>query len=581
MPHAEAEAWAVDSEWGFRGGRVDQEDAWEPVMFCAVGLGSRRRLSFPGCDHALHAFLRENAGGLFVAHNAVSEMKYLLRLGAPIPARWFDTFVGYRWLTNRPGPPAAGLSEALHALGLAGSAPAAKKELRRRILHLRFDPACGRELRAITDYCLADCDGCAALYGRLAALVPAGHMAHWSEYLKAVARMELRGIPFDLTAYRVALAALPSIRAGLIAGVNRTAPVYVDCVFKRGRFLAWCRARGIAWPVRRAGASGRPAHSLDKDAFKAMEARHPFIARVKEVRKTLDQLKRRPLAVDGGAGRHRPPTCPFRSITGRNEPTGFVFSGPKWLRHLMVPESPGHVLAYMDYVAQEVGIAAALSGDPAMLADYAAEDCHMGSAIRAGAAPPGATKATHPAERRRFKAVNLGVLYGQTARGISARLGVSRHEAEALLEAHRPLFPVYWRWSERSVQAAYGRGEIRTPCGWRCRVPQGRNERTWMSWPMQAAGADLMRLTVTYLDRQGVRLLAAVHDGFLLSCRRGQVAELRAAVAHAASAAVGHVLPGATLRWEMAVHEGRYKDEDGAAMWDEVRAILGEVADGW
>ncbi len=37
------EVWAVDSEWGFRGGRVDHESAWEPVALCVVGLRSGAR----------------------------------------------------------------------------------------------------------------------------------------------------------------------------------------------------------------------------------------------------------------------------------------------------------------------------------------------------------------------------------------------------------------------------------------------------------------------------------------------------------------------------------------------------------
>ncbi|HEX5270306.1 MAG TPA: hypothetical protein VFW33_07465, partial [Gemmataceae bacterium] len=46
----------------------------------------------------------------------------------------------------------------------------------------------------ITDYWLSDCDGCGALYDRVSGQVPAELMAHWAEYLTAVARMELRGI---------------------------------------------------------------------------------------------------------------------------------------------------------------------------------------------------------------------------------------------------------------------------------------------------------------------------------------------------------------------------------------------------
>jgi hypothetical protein len=88
-----------------------------------------------------------------------------------------------------------------------------------------------------------------------------------------------------------------------------------------------------------------------------------------------------------------------------------------------------------------------------------------------------------------------------------------------------------------------------------------------------------MRLTVTYLDRQVVRVLAPVHDHFLLSCRREQLADLRAAVDDACEAAVDQVLPGFPLHWELTVHDrGRFKDEDGRPLWDRLQTILEEVA---
>src|SRR5688572_3988817 len=116
------EIWAVDSEWGFRGDRVDQESAWEPVVLCLVGLRSGRRLSFWGRDPGLRAFFRDHVGDVFVAHYAVAEMKYLLRHGVPLPPNWFDTFVGFRYRTNRPGNLEAGLAPALQRLGLPGLA---------------------------------------------------------------------------------------------------------------------------------------------------------------------------------------------------------------------------------------------------------------------------------------------------------------------------------------------------------------------------------------------------------------------------------------------------------------------------
>jgi len=220
-----------------------------------------------------------------------------------------------------------------------------------------------------------------------------------------------------------------------------------------------------------------------------------------------------------------------------------------------------------------------LSGDPSMRAIYEDDDCHLGFAIRAGAAPASATKKSHTEVRKRYKAVNLGVMYGQTAYGVAERLGVTFLEARVVLEEHQRMFPTFWTWTERIVQGSYDRGWIVTPCGWRSIVPRLSNERTWMNWPMQSAGGDVMRLTMIYLDRQNVQLLAPVHDGFLMTCRRSQLDDLRAAVNYACRKAVEHVIPGFPLRWDFTVYQGRFEDEDGKPMWNRLRAVLREIGE--
>lgn len=573
------EIWFVDTEWGFREGRLDHESAREPVVLCVVGLRSGRRLSFWGRDPRLPAFFRDHASDQFVAHYSVAEMKYLLRLGIPLPERWFDTFVAWRYLRNRPSNLEAGLSVALHTLGLANRAPAEKKELQLRIAQLRFDPDSPDDRQEIINYCFSDCDGCGALYTEIHDEIKTDAMAHWVEYLKAVARMELRGIPIDVEGMVAIREHSPLILAALIGDVNATWPIFDGKSFRKIEFLRWCRTVGIGWPTAISSATGKRYHPLDDETFKAMEWRHPFIAQVRQVRKTLAQFGKRSLVVDRVTHRHYYGTSVFRSVTGRNQPKKFIFSGPKWMRFLITPESPGHVLVYVDYTAQEIGIAAALSCDAPMREIYEASDCHMAFAVRAGAAPSGATKESHREVRSRYKTVNLGVLYGQSEYGIADRLGITHREAAVMLEAHRELFPRFWKFSDKIVQGSYDRGWIRTPCHWRSLVPSSSNERTWMNWPMQATGGDIMRLTVTYLDRQGVRILAPVHDGFLLSCGGDQVDDLRAAVDYACGMAVEQVLPGFPLRWDFTVFEnGRFEDEDGLPQWRRLKEIVPEIA---
>ena len=123
----------------------------------------------------------------------------------------------------------------------------------------------------------------------------------------------------------------------------------------------------------------------------------------------------------GHDGRNRCLLSPFGSRTGRNSPsnTKFVFGPATWIRHLITPE-PGHGLAYLDWSAQEIGIAGVLSGDTALQDAYLSGDPYLRFAQQAGAVPPTATKASHGALRDLYKTVMLGTNYGLSEVGLAA-----------------------------------------------------------------------------------------------------------------------------------------------------------------
>lgn len=233
----------------------------------------------------------------------------------------------------------------------------------------------------------------------------------------------------------------------------------------------------------------------------------------------------------------------------------------------MIPKSPEHALCYIDFTGQEIGIAAALSGDLMMKEMYEFNDPHMWLAIKDGAAPSDATKRTHRKIRDKYKTVSLGVLYGQSEHGISTRLGITLAEAKELLNTHKELFPTYWSWVKRVVQSAFDRGEITTKLGWGCKIPGNTNPRTIMNWPIQSTGSEILRLTMIYMHQMRVQILAPVHDAVLVSSRINQLDDLKTAIHLACSTAVAQVLDDFPLRWEVTTHYGRYFDKDGKELW--------------
>lgn len=294
------------------------------------------------------------------------------------------------------------------------------------------------------------------------------------------------------------------------------------------------------------------------------------------MRVALGQLRLNDLAV-GADGCNRCLLSPFRSETGRNQPSNsrFIFGPSRWIRGLIRPPQ-GYGLAYIDFSSQEIAIAAALSGDELMMQGYAEGDPYLAFAKAARLAPPDATKASHKAVRDRCKAVVLGVNYGMGADALAASLDISRAEANELMRLHRDTYRRFWAWSDEIVTSAMLTGEMQTVFGWRRRVGADVNARALMNFPMQANGAEMMRAAAIAATEAGIEVCAPVHDAFLIQAPLARldehVEQMRALMTKAGEAVAG----GFPVRTDATVvrYPNRYMDEGGRAMWDRVTALL-------
>jgi hypothetical protein len=560
----------VDCEWGYRDGRVGRESAWVPVVLCA-SVGGNRHHFLGRCDRLL-AFVEQYRDYVWVGHNVVAEMSYLLRLGVRLPPRWWCTMVGHRAMFNRAGRLDADLVTALTTAGLAKYIPADKDDIRERILHLRHNPA------EAVPYCFEDVDAAAALHDVQVGTVNPVSMHYWTTYLAAVARIELRGVPVDLPLLRRIWRGRPHICEQLRQQVNEVCRVYrANGSFSRKAFLRWCRREGIRWPLRPSDTDGRLRHSLADEVMEEMAGRHTFIGKLRDIRKTLRVLDQYPIRVDGRRARHHYSNMPFRSVTGRNQPSRWIFGAPKWMRFLVTPPTPDHILITADYRAQEIGVAAALSGDPLMKRMYDADDPHLAFAEMANAIPLGASADAIRAVRKTYKTANLAILYGQTATGLADRLGVEVERARELLQQHRDIFSAYHDWSDRVTTAAYQRGFVTTRAGWRARVDRGTRWRTWANFPVQANSADVMRLTTIALNALKVEVVGIVHDGWVVTCHRDDEPRVRTAIEAAKQIACDRLLGRFPLRMDVVTYPDRYADEDGQEVWEDIlRKLPGE-----
>ena len=126
----------------------------------------------------------------------------------------------------------------------------------------------------------------------------------------------------------------------------------------------------------------------------------------------------------------------------------------------------GHTIVNLDYKAQEIGIAAALSQDPQMMVDYATGDPYLAMGKLARRIPPDGTKESHGEIRNRFKAFSLGINYMMGLETLARRIKGSLTEAGSLMVFHKQKYRTFWRWVESEVSGALLTKKIMTACGW-------------------------------------------------------------------------------------------------------------------
>jgi len=362
----------------------------------------------------------------------------------------------------------------------------------------------------------------------------------------------------------------------LAAGAPATAPDDVPLGFSAARFADWLIRNNIPWPRLETGNL-----ALDDDTFRQMARTYPAVAPLRELRHTLGEMRLFSDLAVGTDGRNRCLLSAFRSITGRNQPSNakFIFGPSCWLRGLIRPE-PGRALAYIDWSQQEFGIAAALSGDKAMQDAYLSGDPYLTFAKQARAVPADATKASHKAERELFKVCALAVQYGMGEKSLARSLDKPEVIARELLRLHRSTYPVFWRWSEAAVNHAMLKGWLQTVFGWRVQVGQRANPRSLANFPMQANGAEMLRLACCLATERGIQVCAPIHDALLIEAADDEI-EVAVTATQAAMVEASQIaLDGFALRSDAKVvrHPDRYMDPRGEKMWNTVTAILADLA---
>jgi hypothetical protein len=575
--HGFRHVWAIDFEFVARPGD-------RPVVVCMVAKCGLTGTVFRFWSDKLDDCpFQCGDDELFVAYYASAESSCFDVLLWPRPRRVLDLFAEFRRLTNGAGNGHGnGLLGALLHFGLPTIGAEEKGDMRELIL--QGGPWTNEDRSRILDYCESDVD---AILRLLPLILQAyqytdadfGRALLRGRYMVAAGAVENFGVPIDTGLLDRLKRHWPTMTLQLICAIDSDFEVYDGKRFVAARFERYLVEHGIPWPRLPSGQL-----CLDEETFRQQAKVHPAIAPLRELRYTLGQLRLNDLGV-GPDGRNRTLLSAFRSKTGRNQPSSsrFIFGPSVWLRGLIRP-TEGRAIAYVDWSAQEVAIAGALSGDPLLWTAYESGDPYIGFARQAGLVPQYATKASHPNEREICKTIVLGVNYGMRPESIAQRAGIHLEEARELLRLHRETYHVFWDWAEAHVNRVLLGLPIQTTFGWRLHYPPncGReiNPRSILNWPMQANGAEMMRLAVSMAIEAGLMICAPIHDALLLEAPIDQIELQAAQLADIMGHASELVLQlGKRCRCDIKIirYPDRYQDDRGVVMFERVMALLEAV----
>ena len=209
------------------------------------------------------------------------------------------------------------------------------------------------------------------------------------------------------------------------------------------------------------------------------------------------------------------------------------------IRSAFVPDRDDWVLLAADYSQVELRVLAHFSGDRRLCEAFARdEDIHARVASEVNGVP---LAEVTPEMRRAAKAVNFGVVYGQSAFGLARSLGIERDEAAAFIDSYFAQYPGIDGFLTQVLADARKHGYVKTILGRRrairgIRENAGRQrnlaERTAVNTVIQGSAADLIKVAMVAIHRRlraehfPARMLLQVHDELIFEVPRAELPQL-------------------------------------------------------
>ncbi len=308
-------------------------------------------------------------------------------------------------------------------------------------------------------------------------------------------------------------------------------------------------------------------YATSEDILVKLEKAHPIIPMILEYRQ-LRKLKSTyvdplPTMTDKIDGRIHTNFMQTVTATGRlssNNPNlqniPIRTAKGREIRKAFIPRGKEFTLMAADYSQIELRIIAALSNDVNMINAFkAGYDIHASTAARVFSVP---LEEVTREQRSAAKAVNFGIIYGQSAFGLSQNLNISRTEAKTIIDNYFDQYPTIKSYMDGAIAQAREKGYVETIMKRRRYLPdinsanavvRGFAERNAINAPIQGSAADIIKLAMVAVQREmkkadlQSKMILQVHDELVFDVHLSEKEKMYDLVKSAMESAINLVVP--------------------------------------
>lgn len=362
------------------------------------------------------------------------------------------------------------------------------------------------------------------------------------DYAARTAKMEATGYPIDYDSTKSFSESVPAILFKLQREINELfpdiTPFRLD--IKKGKYTwnqiatkAWVAASDHRHKWRRTDGGD---YSLSFDAFSDhFHVRHEFpedcfgsqMKRYLTFKRNLNGFLPAKKGASnfwdfvGSDNRVRPYMGIYGSQSSRSQPkaTGFLFLKSAWMRSLCTPDN-GRAVCGIDYKSEEFFLGGLISGDEMMIEAYESGDPYAWFAKACEAMPEEGTKETHGKIRDAFKATVLALQYMMGDESLGKKLTADTGEKWTTAKAAKQsrlfnrTFEDFKTYREEFVEDGQYTYQIAWD-GW-ILFKDNPNPLSIGNWPIQTAGAVIMREAVRMAQDKGLDVIFTLHDALYI-----------------------------------------------------------------